>query len=176
MLKINIDEIGAGLNYKESIAVAALPMLAEMLEASGIVFNKPLALELYLERLGDSINIQGALHGEAVMPCGRCLGDYPHKLSGNFTLKATPKSSEKRYEKEVELFESDLDDFPYEGNTLDLRELVQEQVILTLPLAPLCRDDCRGLCPQCGSNLNTDACGCDNQQGHPAFAGLKNLL
>lgn len=176
MLKINIDEIGAGLSFKESISVAALPELSNMQEASDIVFNEPLALELYLERLDDTVNIQGALHGEVGMHCGRCLNAYTHNLASNFTLKATPKAIEKRYEKEIELLESDLDDYPYEGNTLDLREIVQEQIFLALPLAPLCREECRGLCALCGQNLNTDSCGCDTNQGHPAFAGLKDLL
>lgn len=176
MLKVNIDEIGAGLNYKESLPATALPELNDLLETSGAALSAPLALELYLERVGAIVTIQGALRGEAVMHCGRCLSAYPHKLAGNFRLKATPKSTERRYEKEIELLESELDEFTYEGNTLDLREIVQEQVILALPLAPLCHEDCRGLCARCGSNLNTDACGCDNQQGHPAFAGLKDLL
>lgn len=176
MLKVNIDEIGAGLNYKESLPAAALPELNDMLEASGAVLSAPLALELHLERVGDVITIQGTLRGEAVMHCGHCLNAYLHKLAGDFRLKATPKATERRYEKEIELLESELDEFPYEGNILDLREIVQEQVLLALPLAPLCREDCRGLCAVCGCNLNTDACGCETKQGHPAFAGLKDLL
>lgn len=176
MLKIKIDEIGAGLNFKESIPVAALPELNEMLETSGAVCNEPLALELNLERVDDTVTIQGALHGEAVMPCGRYLNVYPLRLAGEFILKATSKATERRYEKEIELLESELDEFLYEGNILDLREIVQEQVILALPLAPLCREDCRGLCAACGRNLNTGACGCDTKQGHPDFAGLKDLL
>lgn len=176
MLKINIDEIGSGLNFKESIPAKAMPELNEMQAAGELVFNAPLAFELYLERVENVINITGVLHGEAVMNCGRCLSEYPHKFESSFALKAAPKATERRYEKETELLETELDDFTYDGNTLDLREILQEQVILALPIAPLCRTNCRGLCPTCGQDLNERSCGCEAKQGHPAFAGLKDLF
>lgn len=177
MLKINIAEIGPGLNLKESIPAQTLPELKKMQAEDGFAFAAPLAFELHLERLGDVINITGVLHGAITMPCGRCLNGYTQNIESRFTLKAAPKATERRYEKETELLGDELDDFTYEGSTLDLREILQEQVILALPLAPMCREDCRGLCVKCGHDLNQGPCGCDGTgQGHPAFASLKDLL
>lgn len=176
MLKINIDEIGLGLNLNENIPATALPELKDMQAKGELVFTAPLVFELRLERLGDVINIEGALRGEAVMNCGRCLNAYPQKLENSFTLKATPKKTERHYEKETELLEDEPNDFTYEGNTLDLREILQEQVIMALPFAPVCHENCRGLCANCGHDLNKGLCGCTVKQGHPAFAGLKDLF
>lgn len=177
MLKINLDEIGGGLSLNENVPVTALPELKAMQTEGELAFSGPLAFSLHLERLGNVIAIEGALRGEATMNCGRCLNDYPQALESNFTLKAVPATdAPPRHEKETELLSEDIDAVTYAGNTLDLREILQEQVILALPLAPVCRANCRGLCSNCGHDLNHSLCGCDTKPGHPAFAGLKDLL
>lgn len=177
MLKINIDEIGGGLTLKESIAAAAFPEVKAMQEAGELSFAGPITFELSLKKLEDIIIIDGVLKGEARMNCGRCLNDYTQSIESDFKFKGVPAAQiETRNEKEIELLEDDLDSFAYNGNTLDLREVLQEQVILALPLACVCREDCKGLCPSCGVDLNQGSCDCDNRQGHPAFGALKDLF
>jgi uncharacterized protein len=72
--------------------------------------------------------------------------------------------------------DEDVDISYYRDDRIDLNELLREQFYLALPMKPLCRDDCKGLCPQCGTNLNTGACSCATQWEDPRLAPLKGLL
>ena len=78
-------------------------------------------------------------------------------------------------EDDIELAEEDLDVDFIRGDEIDLDEIIHEQVHLTIPMKSLCREDCLGLCPECGRNLNAGDCPCDRDQGHAAFLKLKNL-
>jgi uncharacterized protein len=81
-------------------------------------------------------------------------------------------------EEEVELSDRDVVVGYYEGDRLDLGEVVREQVLLGLPLKPLCREDCHGLCPRCGKNRNAGACGCkpEEEAGDPRLEPLRKLF
>ena len=79
-------------------------------------------------------------------------------------------------EDEVELSQDDLTTAFYRDQTLDLAEMVREQFYLALPMRPLCREECKGLCPQCGTNLNQGTCACDVRWEDPRLAGLRTLL
>jgi uncharacterized protein len=76
-------------------------------------------------------------------------------------------------EREVE--EDDLSTAFYENDEIDLGQLMREQFYLSLPMKPLCLDDCQGLCPQCGTNLNRGTCGCQRTWEDPRFAPLRAL-
>ena len=79
-------------------------------------------------------------------------------------------------EGEVQIEESDLRTAFYRDDQIDLGQLIHEQFQLALPMKPLCRSDCRGLCAVCGGNLNTAVCACAVAQNDPRFAVLKSLL
>lgn len=176
MLEVNANEIGAGMVLEESIPAAVFPELKEMQRAGELAFAGPIAFKLELKRYGDDILIDGGLQGKAVFNCGRCLNDYEQAITGDFSLRALPEPEFKQeYAQETMLGSEDLDNFTYIGNTLDLCEVLQEQVILSLPLAPLCKEECKGLCMTCGADLNRGACECGAQPGHPAFGALKDL-
>ena len=74
----------------------------------------------------------------------------------------------------AEIAEEDLDLFPYDGDAIDLEPLFREQFVLAVPFAPLCREDCKGLCPQCGIDRNTGTCSCEPPID-PRLAALKGL-
>ena len=76
---------------------------------------------------------------------------------------------------EVEVDEEDMDVYSYQGEEVDLEPLLREQVILAVPFAPLCREDCKGLCPVCGIDLNTGTCTCDRTPIDPRWSALRNL-
>jgi uncharacterized protein len=71
--------------------------------------------------------------------------------------------------------ELDEDTYPLTGEQLDLRPLVRDALMLELPLAPLCQEDCQGLCPRCGADLNAGPCGCAGSGGDPRWAALDVL-
>jgi len=73
-----------------------------------------------------------------------------------------------------EIAAGDLDLFPFDGEKIDLEPLFREQFVLAIPYAPLCREDCKGLCPQCGIDRNTGTCSCEKPID-PRLAALKGL-
>jgi uncharacterized protein len=74
----------------------------------------------------------------------------------------------------AEVAEGDLDLFPFDGDKIDLEPLMREQFVLAIPYAPLCKEDCKGLCPQCGIDRNTASCTCEKPID-PRLAALKGL-
>ena len=104
--------------------------------------------------------------------CGRCLEQYVFELGKDFSVMLVPKQP---LPEDAELGDDDLDLSFYEGDQVDLSPLIREQIILALPTRPLCRESCRGLCPQCGVNLNFQPCACRAASGDPRLAVLRNL-
>ena len=76
---------------------------------------------------------------------------------------------------EMELDSEELDEDYFQGDELDLNVLLREQILLALPLKPLCREECRGLCRQCGANLNRESCSCAAPGFNSSFAALEKL-
>jgi uncharacterized protein len=135
----------------------------------------------HLERVdGDSIHVRGQLVAPLQLECGRCLEAFPHPLDQDLDLFYLPHrpDDDREEEDEVELTDRDMVVAYYRGDRLDLGEVVREQCFLSLPLRRLCREDCRGRCPSCGRNRNTESCGCPAPQetGDPRFSGLKKLF
>ena len=87
-------------------------------------------------------------------------------------LSLPPSDAEKS---ELELSEEDMSVDFIMGDEIDLDEVVREQIYFSLPMKSLCREDCRGLCPVCGINLNKEECKCRREIGHPGFSELKKL-
>jgi uncharacterized protein len=77
---------------------------------------------------------------------------------------------------EIELDETDLDISYYKGDSIAISDLLREQLLLMLPVKPLCRPDCAGLCASCGKDLNEGSCTCSKRNVDPRFAILENLL
>ena len=135
-------------------------------------------LELYLD--GEHVFANGTFKGWLTVACSRCV--EPVKLEIDEQLRVTfmPKhempadDEDEATEEGAEVGSEDLDLFPYEGEVIDLEPLVREQFVLAVPYAPLCREDCKGLCAQCGTNKNTGACTCEAPID-PRLAALKGL-
>jgi uncharacterized protein len=92
----------------------------------------------------------------------------------DFDLRYVPRT-ENAGEGEKEVEEDDLATAFYENDAIDLSQLVMEQFQLAVPMKPLCAEACKGLCPQCGTNLNTGACDCSGKWEDPRFAALKSM-
>lgn len=129
---------------------------------------------LHLERHERDILLRGHLTGSLICTCSRCLALYPEPLTIDFDL-LLHQGTAAATEEEVELTAAELDEDYFLGDELDLTQYLREQILLALPLKPLCRQDCLGLCPQCGADLNEGPCGCQESRFNPAFAKLKML-
>lgn len=135
------------------------------------------ALHLYAD--GDHVFASGTFKGELTVACSRCI--EPMKIAIDDPVRVTfmprsemPADDEEEGEEGPEVATEDLDLFPYEGEHVDLEPLFREEFVLAIPFAPLCAETCKGLCGQCGINLNTGTCACEAPID-PRLAGLKGL-
>jgi len=111
-------------------------------------------------RVGVEIRLRGEIVARLRRSCDRCLADISLPLALPFDLIYTPVEALSSRTGEIELQEGDLGLSVYENDQIDLDQLVIEQLELSLPTRLLCQDDCRGLCPLCGADLNTEECDC----------------
>jgi uncharacterized protein len=135
----------------------------------------PVHLDFDVQKDKEKFRLVGTMRTELELPCSRCLEPFRMPVDTSFDLRFLP-ASEISAEEEREVQDDDLDTSYYRDDQIDLNELLREQVYLALPMKPLCRDDCKGLCPQCGTNWNTGTCTCTTEWEDPRLAALKGLV
>jgi uncharacterized protein len=126
------------------------------------------------EMVDSQIRISGELHTRVEMACARCLEPVIEEVSRDFDLYYRPMRSISR-EEEVRLKLDDTEIAFFEGDGLFLTDVLAEQVLLAIPMKIICRSDCKGLCPHCGANLNSDECRCESHPGDSRMAPLARL-
>ena len=136
----------------------------------------PLELGFDVEKDKALFRLIGRVRTVLELSCGRCVEPLRLPVDASFDVRYHPQSEAVEPAGEHEVGEGDLDDAYYRDDQIDLDELVQEQLYLVLPMKPLCRDDCRGLCPECGTNLNTGTCNCRHEWTDPRLEALKGLV
>jgi uncharacterized protein len=127
-----------------------------------------------LARHARDILVRGHLEGHLKLNCGRCLEEFSTPVETDFDLLLAPAPQTSGPE-EQELSPAELDLDFYTGEVVDLESILREQIILMLPLKPLCAEDCRGLCPRCGANLNRETCNCPVEKADSPLAKLAKL-
>lgn len=136
---------------------------------------RPVSGRVKLTRTKNGVLAQSAAHGAVVLNCGRCLTDYtqPVEVAFDEEYHATVHVTTG-----IPLPEPDEDDAfrINSSHLLDLGDAVREYVLLALPIAPVCREECRGMCPHCGINLNEHTCDCVDEVVDERLAALKILL
>ena len=135
----------------------------------------PVHLDFDIQKDKEKFRLVGSVRTELELQCSRCLEPFKMPVDAMFDLRFLP-ASEIAADGEREVQDDDLDTSYYRDDRIDLNELLREQFYLALPMKPLCRDDCRGLCPQCGTNWNTGTCTCTAQWEDPRLAALKGLV
>ena len=133
----------------------------------------PLQVSLSYYRAGSEIFINGTLFAATSAACSRCAEDFDLPTHRSFRYVLAPKVMSD--DSDFALKAEDLEFSFYQGDEVDLAPLIREQALLALAERPLCRQDCRGLCPQCGVNLNESDCGCSVGGLDPRLAVLRNL-
>ena len=122
----------------------------------------------------DRFRLAGTVSTVLELACSRCLEPFELPVAASFDVRFLPQSENTGDDSEVE--EDDLSDAFYHDEQIDLGQLMEEQFYLALPMKPLCRGECRGLCPHCGTNLNLEQCECQVRWEDPRLAGLKALM
>jgi len=141
-------------------------------DAYRIVAPVDLAFEINKDK--DKFRLVGNVATELELPCSRCLEPFRLPIAAPFDLRYLPASAVST-DVEREVDDEDLETSYYRNDEIDLNEVLREQFYLALPMKPLCREDCRGLCAQCGTNLNTGTCDCAPVWEDPRLAVLKGL-
>ncbi len=148
---------------------------AEAQEGDAYRIVAPVRLDFDIQKDKEKFRLVGTAQTELELSCSRCLEPFTMPVDAAFDLRFLP-ASELTEGEEHEVQDEDLDTSYYRDDAIDLNELLREQFYLALPMKPLCRDDCKGLCPQCGTNWNTGACTCTPEWEDPRLAALKGLV
>ena len=138
-----------------------------------ILFRRPVAGRVRVYRLHGEVFVSGALETGVEQTCCRCL--EPFELPVEAAVAYTFQPATDSLPEEQELKEEDTRICYYTSGEIDLSQVVIEQVLLSIPMKPICSSECKGLCPQCGSNRNLDACGCEEKRVDPRFGALEKF-
>jgi uncharacterized protein len=134
----------------------------------------PVELAFDIHKDKDKFRLVGRVRAELELTCSRCVEPYRFPVDAEFDQRYLPASDASTTADTV-VEQDDLETSYYENDQIDLSELMREQFYLALPMKPLCREDCKGLCAQCGTNLNTGTCDCAPVWEDPRLAALKQL-
>ncbi|MBS1852313.1 MAG: DUF177 domain-containing protein [Acidobacteria bacterium] len=175
---IEIRELGLHpIDFEEEFAPGAIDFGTELEQRSPIKTSG--RAQLVEEHHGKSLSIKdirlnGKLATTIAVPCARCLELVQLDVKRDFDLLYRPQGSDAGEEESaVPSAESEVS--YYQGAGLQLEDALREQVLLEVPLKAICRDDCKGLCPHCGKNLNVEQCSCGTQPNDPRWTALQEI-
>lgn len=144
------------------------------LERPELLALEPVAFAGTLQKADPGFVLTGTFSAAGEIACSRCLAPVPFSSTGEVSWLFAP-AHRRPQEDETELAAGDLDVVWYDEFVVPFDPLVEEQLLLELPMKPLCRPDCLGLCPRCGADRNTAPCDC-REEGDERLAKLKSLL
>ncbi len=164
MLQLDIGRLkrSQGESSRFELAVE-LPSLE--LQGESISFAGPANAVLTVLNTGKNLVVEGIVSGTIELTCSRCLKHFIFDFEA--PIEETYVHSMDNYAEQA---------IPYSGDMLDLTPEVLKSILLELPMKAVCSEECRGLCPKCGSDLNKDGCGCVHGDVDPRLSVLKNLL
>jgi uncharacterized protein len=138
----------------------------------GLVDVKSVSLELDIQKPGEEYFCRGEVVAQVQLECARCLDAFERELVNQTDFIICDRES---FDARAEEAIDDEDYAFFEGSnlTVDLSVIVQQTILLAISMKPLCSDDCRGLCPECGANLNITSCRCQAEQTDPRWDALK---
>lgn len=154
----------------------AFPALRELVERDELAFRGEISADLVATLAGTLVEVEGKLACTVILPCSRCLQPVAQRLDLQVALsfsRQVPSVDESAAERELN--EEEVGLIPFEGDAIDLRSSLEQELLMALPQHPLCSDACAGLCPECGADLNQRRCACTPPVFHGGFAALKKF-
>lgn len=161
---IRVSEI-----QRDGVTITDAAMLA------GSLSDRACRLEhvaLRLERDGVDVVVTGEVGATVSQTCSRCLEEFTTQVRPTLDVRVVPRPATGQ---DAELGADDLDVDFYVNDELNLGRLVETETLLGLPMKPLCREECRGLCPTCGANRNTAPCACGERPTDPRLVALRDV-
>lgn len=169
MMQINIGEIEEGFTHRDLSCEAS--EIGEELECGYLV--SPVEASLDFNRSGNQILVTGNVRVKAVLECARCLESFEVVLSSPVDILCLIGGVEATGD-QVGTCDSIIE-VPAKLGRIDLTGEVRSILLVLVPIKPLCKTDCKGLCPSCGTNLNKASCNCSSQKYDPRWDALKRL-
>lgn len=169
-MRIEVDrlkELGGG--FSQSYEVGGLP-----LDDQDIRLAEPADVNGRVRRSGNDVELRGEVRTRVQVGCSRCLKPVELPIHAEFDERFVPAVSW-RAEEQHELRAEDLNLAVFDGEAIELDDLVREEILLAVPARVLCREDCQGLCPLCGIDRNASSCRCGIADGDERWEQLKNL-
>lgn len=170
-----IKERGTDLQIEEP--ASHFPVLADLEQGSQWTFLSPIVVALHVHKISGMVELEGRIATEVEIPCKRCLAPTQRKINASFHqtyVNELPRVSGDDGE-ELELSAAEMGLELFTDGCIDITEEIQQQVLLLLPDHPLCVEQCKGLCLECGVNLNHMECNCVNAKVSINFAMLKDF-
>ena len=176
---IHLDELSGKIQtFSFEKRIKDFPVLEKINAAGDCIFVDPLDIRLGAKRLGEMVAVEGRAAAVVRMTCNRCLVEFETTLQPGFNLTYTHQHTddiEPTEDQDVELQTEKIGLIPFAGEEIHLLEDVQSEIVMAIPMQPVCSENCQGLCPRCGVNRNEAACKCENRPGDPRFAVLQDL-
>jgi DUF177 domain-containing protein len=165
------------VDFDEQIAPGLINFGAEVRQNSNLAASG--RAQLVREHHGkhrqiNDIRVAGEFSTRVELPCARCLEPVARHVSKKFDLLYRPQGSDAG-KGELSVTAAEAEVGYYQGEGLLLEDVLREQVLLAIPLKTICREDCKGLCPHCGKNLNVEQCNCAEPMEDPRWSALKDI-
>ena len=155
---------------------SGFPVLRDLVEQGAVDFKDRIHGTLTASWAGKIIEVAGNLETTVTSSCGRCLKPVTSHLKIEMLLCYSDLSGdEDTVAEELEIQREELGLITYTGTEIDLRPDIEQEIIMALPQQLLCAENCRGLCPSCGIDLNQGQCDCERPVFHTGLAALKNF-
>jgi uncharacterized protein len=174
-LKIRVDDLkDKTVDLFSEEPLSQYSSLLSFEETGEFHFRAPLAVHLSVSREYDHVRVSGRVTITLDLCCSRCLSEFLMEIDSPFTIFYL-RDEGLGQDNDIELSEEDLVTATYKGDEIDFTNEIAEQIILALPIKPLCNDDCKGICPDCGADLNEAQCSCNRENFKLKFEVLKNF-
>jgi uncharacterized protein len=165
------------LEFDESLAPGVIDLGEDQIQTAPLKTSG--RAELIREDRGgrnivEDIRFVGSLSTEVQVRCARCLDPVDNVVAEKFDLLYRPLGVDARAD-EVAISEAETEIGYYQGDGMLLEDVLKEQILLALPAKQLCQANCKGLCPQCGKNLNLESCGCVTTMPDPRWSALEDI-
>ncbi len=162
---INLKLLESGkqeyIEYSNSFAPDEIPF-----EDTDLNFADDFCIEYLVEKAGNDYCLRGRYETTVKFNCDKCLAEFKHKINEEFTLILMNEPEEDFDEDDNIIIINNVDD------KIDITDNIRENLLLALPFSNKCSDDCKGLCPECGINLNFQSCSCEKEFVNAAFNNI----
>ncbi len=170
-MRIKFSEISPLGNHFEVTLTSELANI-DILSFQGVVTT-----DFFLKKKDEGkVEMKGRLQARPIVSCDRCLNTYCHPLQTDYHIIFELADQGKWGVKEIECNASDMETVLLEKPVVDITDIIRQQILLQLPGKSVCSEDCKGICSQCGSNLNDVICDCKQQEEMSPFAAALSKL